>query len=42
MLGPGRSWSFRDTPEDDLAEASNTTQSFVVVLASFNTPCMGR
>ena len=42
MVGPTRSVSFRDMPVEDLADASNTTLTLVVVLCSFRTACMGR
>ena len=38
----GKELIIRDTPDDDRVEASKTTLSFVVVLASFSTPCIGR
>ena len=41
-VGPTSSISFRDTPDEDLADASNTARIFVVVLESFGTACMGR
>ena len=42
MLGPTRSVTFSETPVVDLAEASNTTLSIVMVLCSFLTACIGR
>ena len=35
MVGPANNISFRETPVEDLAEASNTALIFVVVLDSF-------
>ena len=40
-VGPTSSESLRETPVEDLTEASNTTLSVVVVLSSFRTACMG-
>jgi len=37
-FGPASKVSLRDTPFVDLADASNTAQSFVVVEDSLNTP----
>ena len=42
MVGPTNNVSLRETPVEDLAEASNTALIFVVVLDSFLTACMGR
>ena len=41
-VGPTSSVSFRETPDEDFAEASKTAQIFVVVLDSFLTACIGR
>ena len=41
-VGPVERVSFRETELDAFALASNTTRSFVVVLLSLLTPCMGR
>ena len=42
MVGLTNNVLFRGTPVEDLAEASNTSLIFVVVLDSFLTACMGR
>ena len=41
-MGPTSSMSFNDTPVKDLAEASKTVLTLVVVLDYFRTACMGR
>ena len=41
-VGPTRSWSFNETPDEDFIEASKTALTFVVVLDSLTTACMGR
>ena len=41
-VGPTRSVSFSDIPDDDLADASKTALILVVELDSFLTACIGR
>ena len=41
-VGPTSSVSFSDTPEDDLADASKTALSLVVVLESFFNAWIGK
>ena len=42
IVGPTSRRSFSDTPVADLAEASKTIRSLVVVLCSLRTACIGR
>jgi len=42
IVGPTSRRLFSDTPVADLAEASKTIRSLVVVLCSLRTACIGR
>ncbi len=41
-VGLTSSWSIKVTPHEDFAEASKTAQSFVEVLDSFTSVCIGK
>ena len=42
MVGPTNKVSLRDTPDEDLADASNNALIFVVLLQALHMACMGR
>ena len=41
-VGPTRSLSLRDMPDEECADASNTARTLVVVLDILYTACMGK